>query len=329
MMKRIKLALRPLDPETDLPDLARLYGFIRPEPVSLDQVRDWWQPKTDEIRQTRLAVDQAGRVFGLSDVQREPWMRPAHFWLQVIVAPEQRRRGIGTTLFTQAARFARSQGAAVLESSVRDDDAGSLHFAERRDYRVARHSFDSSLDLAAFDESRFSDLLGRVEAEGFRFFSLADAGPLTEVLKHKLYELNRITALDNPGNNRTFPTYASFDKNVFSASWFRADTQLLAADGERWVGLSALAWYPEGRLAANAFTGVLPEYRGRGLATALKLHAIRLARRLGAGSVRTNNDSLNAPMLAVNRSLGYGPEPGLYHLECILEAATKRDAKDS
>ena len=120
-------------------------------------------------------------------------------------------------------------------------------------------------------------------------------------------------------NHRTFPGYETFSKNVFDAFWFRADTQLLAGHGDHWVGLSAIAFYPEDNYAFNAFTGVLPEYRGRGLATVLKLHAIRLARKLGARYIRTSNDSQNAPMLAVNRKLGYKPEPGFYQLICRLE----------
>ena len=245
-------------------------------------------------------------------------MRPGHFWIQVIVDPEWRSRGIGSMLFDSALRFAQSRNASALESVVRDDDSQSLHFAEGRGYQIERHSFDSALDLIAFDEAKFSDELERVKSAGFCFFSLAEAGSLSEELKRKLYELNRITALDNPGNHRTFPGYESFSKNVFDASWFRADTQLLAAHGDHWVGMSAIAFYPEDNHAFNAFTGVLPEYRGRGLATVLKLHAIRLAQQLGVRYIRTNNDSQNAPMLAVNHKLGYKPEPGSYQLICKL-----------
>ena len=64
----------------------------------------------------------------------------------------------------------------------------------------------------------------------------------------------------------------------------------------------------------NAFNGVRREYRGRGIALALKLLAIDFCRRSGAARIRTNNDSENAPMLAINRRLGYVPEPGWYVL---------------
>ncbi|HKV82923.1 MAG TPA: hypothetical protein VJN88_00100, partial [Ktedonobacterales bacterium] len=54
--------------------------------------------------------------------------------------------------------------------------------------------------------------------------------------------------------------------------------------------------------------------RGRGIATALKVLAIRAARARDAAMIRTNNDSQNAPMLAINRALGYQPEPGYYRM---------------
>lgn len=312
------ITFRLLNLETDTPDLGRLLSLTRPESVTLEQVHDWWQPRQAEIRQTILALNKAGQVTGMADAQRTPSMRPAHFWLSVVVLPEWRRQGTGARLFENGVLFVRSQGGIVLESAIRDNDPGSLQFAERRGYWIERHSFDSVLDLASFEASYFSGLLEQIQAAGFRFFSLADLGTLTEPSKQKLYELNRITGLDNPGNNRSFPSYADFCKNVFEASWFHPADQMLATYRDQWAGLTALAFYPEGNYAFNAFTGVLPEYRGRGLATALKLQAIERARSYGAKYIRTNNDSQNAPMLAVNRKLGYQPRPGLYQLLSIL-----------
>ena len=59
-------------------------------------------------------------------------------------------------------------------------------------------------------------------------------------------------------------------------------------------------------------TGVFKEYRGRKIALALKLLATRYARLLGATFIRTNNDSQNAPILAINKKMGYTPEPGWF-----------------
>ena len=106
------------------------------------------------------------------------------------------------------------------------------------DFKILHHSFNSSLDLTSFDEHRFDPLMDRLHSEGFRFFSLAEAG-LTGENKRKLYEVNRTSALDNPGNDRTFPDFYAFSKNVFEASWFRPDTQIIASHEDHWVGLSA------------------------------------------------------------------------------------------
>jgi GNAT superfamily N-acetyltransferase len=105
-MKTPRLTIRTVDFRTDLPDMARLYTFTRPEKVTEEQIRDWWQAEPDEIRLTRVALNEQGRIVGMSDVQSENWMRPSHFWIQAIVDPEWRSLGIGSRLFDSALRFA-------------------------------------------------------------------------------------------------------------------------------------------------------------------------------------------------------------------------------
>ena len=52
-------------------------------------------------------------------------------------------------------------------------------------------------------------------------------------------------------------------------------------------------------------TGVLAEYRGRGIAQALKVRTIQFARERGYREIRTSNDSTNAPMLHINDLIGF------------------------
>lgn len=312
------MTFRPITLESDAAALARLYSYTVAEPITPQTAVDWWTLRQGEVRVTMLAVDETGMAAGYWDLDRETWMKPGHFHVRVIVAPEARGRGLGSHMYIEALRTAREHGATHLQSRVYEPDAGSLQFAQARGFQVIHHSFESILDLALFDEHHYDELTARLEAEGFRFFSLAEAG-LTDENKRKLYEVNRVSGLDNPGNDRTFPDFYAFSKNVFEASWFRADMQILASHGERWVGLSALGINPASLSAYNAYTGVLPEFRGRGLAQALKLQTILLARQEGMRTIRTNNDSNNAPMLAVNRKLGYSPVPGYYELLCVLD----------
>ena len=78
--------------------------------------------------------------------------------------------------------------------------------------------------------------------------------------------------------------------------------------------MAAVGYFENSNSIYNMFTGVEPTWRGRGIALALKLLAIACARRHGAEHISTNNDSENTPMLAVNRKLGYQPEPGYYRM---------------
>ena len=307
----------PMDIRTDAAEMARLYSYTTAESITPETARDWWTQREGEIRVTMLALDENRRAIGYWDVQRETWMKPGYFFIKVIVAPAARGHGLGAQMYHDVLEAARKYGATHLESDIREGDVVSLKFAQARGFKIIHHSFESTLDLTEFDEHRFDDLMARVHAVGFRFFSLAEAG-VTDENKHRLYEVNRAAALDNPGNDGIFPDFYAFSKNVFEASWFRADTQILASHADHWVGLSAIGIYPADNHAYNAFTGVLRDYRGRGLAQALKLQTILLAKKQGVRYVRTNNDSNNAPMLAINRKLGYKPEPGICRISCEL-----------
>ena len=235
-------------------------------------------------------------------------------FVEAIVLPDYRRRGIGTQLYNNAIEFARTHGATRLICEVRDYNPDWLKIAQARGFQIDRHIFESTIDLATFDETRFAGVIESAQAQGIRFFTLADAGN-TEENRRKLYEVNNRNALDIPGYEGEFPRLKDFSQYVFQASWFRAEGQIIAADSECWVGLGAVGYFVATNSAYNMHTGVLKEYRGRKIALALKLQTIRRAREWGAAYIRTNNDSQNAPILAINRKLGYVPQPGYY--KCV------------
>jgi len=306
------ITLRPLNLETDAARYAELGTIVSPKPITVERVREWEEQfPHDGIRQRIVALDANGGIIGCNNAAHVLYMLPHGFWIEVIVLPDFRRRGIGARLYDNAVEFARAQGATRLECEVRDYNRDWLKFAQARGFQIDRHVFESSLDLARFDEARFAGVIEAEQAQDIRFFTLADAGN-TEANQRKLYELNKRNALDIPGSEGMFPRFEDFSKFVFGASWFRAEGQILAADGERWVGLSAVGYFANTYSTYNMHTGVLREYRGRKIALALKLLAIRRSREWGAVYLRTNNDSQNAPILAINEKLGYKPQPGYF-----------------
>lgn len=306
--------LCPIDPDTHFPRMAELYSLYEPEPITVAILREWLRHASPErIHHRVAAVDQQGRLIGFNNTGRDPWYPPGHFWIEVVVDPAWSKQGVGSLLYTDALAFARSQGATILEAEVRDHLPDSLRFCQQLGFRIDQHIFESTLALATFDESHFAGVIEQVEASGIRFASLADFNDSLEA-RRKLYEINRRYSLDIPGSRETFAPFEAFSQQVFEASWYRADAEIVAIDGETWVGLSAAGYFSNTHSMYNMMTGVEPRYRNRHIALALKLLIIRRARAYGAAYLRTNNDSENAPMLAVNRKLGYQAEPGKYLL---------------
>ncbi|MGE5335608.1 MAG: N-acetyltransferase family protein [Nitrososphaerota archaeon] len=308
--------IRPLDPTRDFTALAVLLAARDSEPPTPELLQEWeGNAPAGLIRQRLVAFEDAGEasLIGHSDAASWPWELPHQFWISTVVAPGFRRQGLGTHLAEAALTFAREQGATRLDAEVRDNAADGLRFAERYGFRKKRHIFESRLYLAGFDEQRFVGTIAGAESAGIRFFTLADVGNTTAT-QRRLYELNARLARDIPGHEEAFMPFEQFQKTVCSASWYRPDGEIIAAAGDTWVGMAAVGYFEATNSMYNMFTGVDPAWRGKGIALALKLLAIACARRYGADYISTNNDAENAPMLAVNRKLGYQPEPGFYRM---------------
>jgi GNAT superfamily N-acetyltransferase len=310
--------IRAVRPETDYERVLALINIDEPEPHTLSQYQHWLREEPGRLYRTRVAVDDRDEVVGYSEVVHQTWYAPGRYYLWVAVLPDHLRRGIGSALYREAEAFAQAQGATRLATDTRDNNPAASAFVEWFGFALDRHLFESVLDLESFDETPFSGCIPALNAAGIRFCSLAELGNTVEA-RRKLYEVNTITALQIPGSPGESLSFEDFEKEVVGSEWFNPEGQILALDGEAFIGLSAVRLYPESRSSYNLMTGVLEAYRGRKIALALKLLAIRYAREHGAKTMRTHNDSLNEPMLAINRKLGYQPRMGKYSLKRVIE----------
>lgn len=310
----MSINVRSVDPASDLTRIAELTNAVHPDSETEDLLREDLLRQIDGRFMRSLVASVPGEpVAGYALVDHAPWQPAGRFWGWVTTDGRWRGQGIGSTLYAHALTLATEQHATVLATQVRDDQPESLAFAERRNFHVERHIFESTIDLATFDGSRFAGLVKAVEATGIRFFTLADVGNTREALR-ALWEVNYRAVLDDPASTGNFSSFEDFSQVVGQASWFDPAGQIMAADVDTLVGLGAVGYFAETRSARNMITGVERAYRGRHIALALKLLGIRYAKAKGALTIRTNNDSQNAPMLAINRKLGYLPQPGILRL---------------
>jgi GNAT superfamily N-acetyltransferase len=303
--------IRRADRDADCEGIALVVNAVESEPVTPAEVGQWFDHEHPGKRSfRRVAVDAAGAVVGYSVAVHEAWRPDGDWFAWIAVLPGWRRRGIGSALAAGVVGFLADESAVLARTDIREASPDGVEFALDRGFRVVRRVFESVLDLESFDESPFASCRSRLESGGFSFLSMSDLPDTTES-RRCVYELNRIVCLEIPGEEEDAAiSFEEWEDLLLGAPWFRADGQLLCEFDSRLVGLAAVQVFPEKREAYNLVTGVVPELRRRGVATALKLEAARYAVRCGAVTLRANNDSVNDAMIAINRRFGYSPEPG-------------------
>lgn len=280
---------------------------------TLDEVRhvdaDW---RPEGFFHRRVIAEENGVAIGYSDISHSRGQFvPANYNLELIVRPTARRRGLGLALYRDAEAVLRGRTAHWARNAVKESLVESVAFARKIGAVELKRDWESRLDVASFDPAPFVAAPERAAAAGVRITTLADELKNDPDAVRKAYALHAEARLDVPGLDPATPSpYERFEQEVLRAPWSTPEAYFIAIRDGRYVGESSLA--REGSdptLIHQNLTGVLRAERGKGIAMALKLKTVEYARARGYKKIRTWNDSLNAPMLAINVALGFVREP--------------------
>lgn len=326
-----KFTIRKMERPYDFTEVAPLLNFIWSEPTTAELLKEeedkippgklhyneegkltgWDRPKW-------VAENEDGLVIGYAHAWRAPWSEPGTLLQTVVVHPEKRGNGVGRALYDALLRWSVEVKASRLISHIRENDQEGVAFAERRGYIKERHTFESVLDPFAFDNDKLFESIKAVEQSGIRFVTLAEEPG--EASERKLHELYKVTHLDIPGFSGDFPWFEEWKKWSIEQPGVRPEWIHIAKDGGRYVGVVTLQQNEQTQAMYHEYTGVLREYRGRRIALALKMLGIQTARACAVPYLKTHNDSMNGPMLHINRDLiGFRAEPGTYKMVCELQ----------
>lgn len=284
---------RPLDPERDLEAYLRVRHQAEPLPRTVAEWRERERLSPRAAFRRHLVGERDGAIVAVAMVHDTEMVAGDGVAARVIVDRQHRRSGAGAAMAAAVERLLAERAPAAVITQVDDDDRASRDWAERRGFRAAFRMIRSRLDLTAFDPAPHRADLDRAEAAGLRVEVPGD--------RDRLHALYSTLLRDVPEAVEPIARDA-FDRQLDEPGV----VVLVLADGQSWVAQAAVR--PIGDDGAwNAFTGVLPAYRGRGLARAIKVAAAIEAARAGRHWIETSNHDVNAPMLAVNRALGYRP----------------------
>lgn len=307
--------LRPFV-EADYPRYVELGNAVYPDHRrGVDEVRHddgLWDG--DRFFMLRLVAKEGDdRLVGSGVIAHMPsQFHPDKYELVVKVHPEQRRRGIGTRLYERLLAELAARGAIATRTEVRESEAAGVAFAERRGFVEVQREWESRLDVAGFDPERFAGAEARVAAAGIAIVTLgAERGRDPDGALRAAYDLSVTCDRDVPEVDPVTPVpFEFFVGNDVEGPQALPDGYFLAKDGDRYVGQSNLfGSTEEPDVLYQGLTGVLAEYRGKGIATALKLRTVAYARAHGKREIRTWNDTRNAPMLRINDAMGFAKQP--------------------
>ncbi len=311
--------------DSDYLAFVELRNQVFPEyPSTVEEVRRWdGMREPGHFFQRLVALDaKTKRVVGAVTLRHNFFsFNPHLLWMDLAVHPEFQRRGIGTQLYEKCVQLTREAKVPRLRTQVSEKRESGLNFVKKFEFAEHHRVFESKLDLKKFDFTKFDDPAPTLKANGIILTTL---GHEIENLRfeqayHKVkkaYEMSNECAQDIPTPDGISPiSFERFlDLTVASPTTDLKSFQL-AKCGEKYVGISHLIISEKDPVMYQALTGVLRDCRRKGIALALKLQGIRYAITKGFQYVRTNNDTVNVGMLAINRELGFMPEPSWIHFQ--------------
>jgi GNAT superfamily N-acetyltransferase len=287
-------SIREIDIDRDAPALAALVQEVNPHAVVNARSMIHRERSTPERARARGWVAEAGGdVVGLVEVWRNFFTEGSRaVRVDIAVVERFRRRGVGTALWEHGSAYAGELEGDPLVTSFHENEAG-VAFATKLGFSEARAETGSVLDPRTVREE---------PAPGIELVPVRDTDP------RLVWRVDLEATLDMPQSEPVDDIpYGEWVEHVLENPLFTPDGSFVAMVDGVAAAVSLVTADPASGRAHSMFTGTLRAYRGRGLGLAVKLASIAWAREHGVTSMQTNNDETNAPMLAINRRLGYRP----------------------
>jgi ribosomal protein S18 acetylase RimI-like enzyme len=269
--------------------------------LAREQDGHWDHSRYERIRV--VAADEEDAPLGYGEIYHEPSrFDPRRYFVRLAVDPRLRRRGIGAAIWTEL-RAELEERTAKIACLWTDDGTACREFIVRRGFIEVVRSYEQVLALATAPH-QLAGAEEAVMAGGIRVETLSElrarVGDEALGRVHELYTASRV---DQPSLGKvTARPFEDWRREVFDELKAPPDAYFVASAGDQLVGCSAVHPSAEDVLRI-LITGVLPEYRRRGIARLLKLRVHGWARAHGYREIHTSTS--NAAAVDLNTALGY------------------------
>lgn len=313
---------RPFEDRDREPLVASRNREVHPmQAGSADEWRMWERIAPPKGLVRVIVEDEGGAAVAMGDISQGFVARPdGSLSIGIGVAKEQRRRGIGGALLAAIEDEGRRRGAPTLLSGSDEQIPEGLAWATKRGYREIGRRIESYVDLTAFDPAAHGAAAARPAEAGYRLLSFAEHldgadDASREAFIHDLWEAEGPMWEDIPWARPTpHLPYPEFRRMAVESGRVVAEASMVALKDGRIAGFT-LTGQRRPDDAYTFMTGVARDDRGKGIAFAMKVEALRRGKERGLRAMLTTNDEPNKAMRGINARLGYRMLPARIELE--------------
>ncbi|MBC8102622.1 MAG: GNAT family N-acetyltransferase [Cytophagales bacterium] len=305
--------VRPFDAsDADYAVTAAVWNAAWPDyPETAGELRHSDENRDPKVKWARfIARTETGTGVGIGMYNQSSGMyHPNKFGVDITVAPESQGQGIGAALYERILDALAMHAPIALLSDIREDGERARRFVETRGFVPGMREQESRLDLSTFDPDRFAEEIARADAQNIVLKTARELRDSDPGFYEKSDDLFWTIAQDIPHPEPPTRPPQEVWRKRFEDPNFLWDGNIVALSGDEYIGVSVLWTSQGGADLYTGTTGVLREYRKRGIASALKVRALSYAKTRGAAAVRTWNEENNAGMLGINYRLGFVKQP--------------------
>ncbi len=306
------LSIREFDQQDwDYERLAWFENALFDSHNSPEDLRNRDQNRDSSLGFVRLvSLDASSTLVGVIEATQRPAPWFARGEVRLAVHPNARRQGIGGALLGALEVLLRERGGDTVMLYTSQTDTGLNQFLIYHGYTESFRGYQQWLPLAGFDPNRFNPNWEGLTKAGIHLRSLAQLREQWDTAK-QFYELYLSLEENAPRADQHYAvaSFEEFCTNNYDSHASFPEGVTFAVKDNTLIGLNILYHDTDRLKVHNGLTGVLQDYRGHGLALALKLEGIRCAMAWGYEGITSYNASSNTAILRLNEKLGFQRSP--------------------